>query len=46
MPEQYYCCVLKMPVKSGLFLAVQWQYGRLCHVPAPKLTFSQLAMAV
>jgi hypothetical protein len=46
MPEQYCCCVLEMPVKSGLFLAVHLQYGRLCHVPAPKLTFSQVAIAV
>jgi hypothetical protein len=40
MPEQCYCCVLKMLAKTGLFLAVNWQFCRLCHAPALTLTLS------
>jgi hypothetical protein len=40
MPEQCYCCVLQMLAKTGLFLAVNWQFCRLCHAPALTLTMS------
>lgn len=40
MPEQCYCCVLQMLAKTGLFLAVNLQFCRLCHAPALRLTLS------
>jgi hypothetical protein len=40
MPEQCYCCVLKMLAKTGLFLAVNWQFSFIHVTPVAEAHLS------